>query len=55
LIWKRFNLKKLNNVEVNKECAYQVKVSNRLAALKSLDDDDDDVDISMVWKLLDKI
>jgi hypothetical protein len=48
-----FNLKKLNDVEMKEE--YQVKMSNRLAALEDLDygggggggsDDDDDVDIN---------
>jgi hypothetical protein len=40
---KRINLKKLNKAE-NKE-QYQVKISNRFAALENLDDD---VDINRV-------
>jgi hypothetical protein len=35
-----FNLRKLNVVEVKEQ--YQVKISNRFAALKNLDDDVDD-------------
>jgi hypothetical protein len=49
---ERFNLKKLHDVEVTEE--YQVKISNRFAALGNLndddDDDDDDVDINRAWK-----
>jgi hypothetical protein len=44
---ERINLKKLNDVEVKEQ--YQVKISNRFAAVENLDDDDsdsDDVDIS---------
>jgi hypothetical protein len=36
---ERFNLKKLNDMEVNE--LYQVKVSNSFAAFQNLDDDDD--------------
>jgi hypothetical protein len=46
---KRFDLKRLNDVIVKEQ--YQVKISNKFAALENLDDnddddDDDDVDIS---------
>jgi hypothetical protein len=41
----RFNLKKLSDVEVNKP--YQVKISNRFAALKNFSDG---VDIYRVWE-----
>jgi hypothetical protein len=37
---ERFNLKKLNDVEVKEQ--YQVRISNRSAALENLDYDDDD-------------
>jgi len=50
-----FNLKKLNDVEVKKQ--YQVKISNRFAALENLDDDDDDdddVDINRIWESIIK-
>jgi hypothetical protein len=33
---ERFNLKKLNNVEINEQ--YQVKISSRLEALENMDD-----------------
>jgi len=36
---KRFNLRKLNELEVRKE--YQIENRNRLAALENLSDDDD--------------
>jgi len=39
---ERFNLKKLNDVEVKEQ--YQVKISNRFSALENVDDDDDDDD-----------
>jgi hypothetical protein len=42
---QRFDLKKLNDTEVMEE--YQVKISNRFASLKSLDDN---VDINRNWK-----
>jgi len=48
---ERINLKKLNDVEVKEQ--YQVKISNRFAAVENLDDDDsdsDDVDISRTWE-----
>jgi hypothetical protein len=41
MTWERFNLRKLNDVDVKE--LYQVKISNRFAALENLDDD---VDIS---------
>jgi hypothetical protein len=43
---ERFNLKNLNDVEVKEQ--YQVKISNRFATSKNLDDgnNDDDVDIN---------
>jgi hypothetical protein len=51
---ERFNLEKLSDVEVKKQ--YQVKISNRFAALENLDDGDgggggdDDVDINRGWE-----
>jgi hypothetical protein len=36
---EKLHLKKLNDMEVQVE--YQVKISNRFAALENLDDDDD--------------
>jgi hypothetical protein len=48
---ERFNLKKLNDVEVKKQ--YQVKISNRFATLENLDHDD--VDITWSWKVLERI
>jgi hypothetical protein len=39
---KRFNLKKLNDMEVKE--VYQVKIIIRFAALENFDDDDDDDD-----------
>jgi hypothetical protein len=48
---EKFNVKKLNDVEVKQQ--YQVKISNRFAALENLDDDDDDddddMDINRAW------
>jgi len=46
---KRVNLKKLNDVEVKEQ--YQVKISNRFAALENLDDD---VDINRAWESIRK-
>jgi hypothetical protein len=43
---ERFNLKKLNYVEVKEQ--YQVKISNRCVALEDLNYDD--VDISRAWE-----
>jgi hypothetical protein len=59
---ERFNLKKLNDVEIKEQ--YQAKVSNRFTLLENLDDDDgggggdasaavdddDDVDINRAWE-----
>jgi hypothetical protein len=48
---ERFNLKKLNNVEVKNK--YQVKISNGFAALENVSGaggDDDDLDINRAWK-----
>jgi len=36
---KRFNLKKLSELEVRKQC--QIKISNRFAALENLSDSED--------------
>jgi hypothetical protein len=36
---KRFNLKKLNKLEVKKQ--YQLRISNRFAALENLNDSED--------------
>jgi uncharacterized metal-binding protein YceD (DUF177 family) len=44
---ERLNLQNLSNLEDKEQ--YQVKISNRFAALENLDDDDDDVDIRRVW------
>jgi hypothetical protein len=43
---EKFDLKKLNGVEVKEQ--YQVKIRNRFAAIENLDDDDDD--ISRAWE-----
>jgi len=46
---EKFNLKKLNDVEVKEQ--YQVKNSNMFAALKNLDNDDNDnVDTNRAWE-----
>jgi hypothetical protein len=37
---ERFNFKKLNDMEVREK--YEVKISDRFAALENLNDDDDD-------------
>jgi len=42
---KRFNLRKLNGLEVRKQ--YQIEFTNRFAALENLRDDKD---INRVWK-----
>jgi hypothetical protein len=44
---KRFNLKKLNEVEDKEQ--YRLKVSNRFAALESLDAE---VEINNAWKMI---
>jgi len=38
---KRFNLRKLNELEVRKQYGYQIKISNRFAALENLRDSED--------------
>jgi len=47
--WKfdveRFNLRKLNELEATKK--YQIKISNRFAALENLNDNDD---INRAWE-----
>jgi DNA repair ATPase RecN len=48
---ERFNLKKLNDVEVKEE--YWIEISNRYAVLDNLDDDN--VDINRTGKVLQKI
>jgi hypothetical protein len=42
---KRFNLNKLNNVEIQEQ--YQVKISNRFVALENLNDN---ADIKRTWE-----
>jgi len=42
---ERFNLKKLNEVEVRKQ--YQIEITNRFAALENLSDDED---INRAWE-----
>jgi hypothetical protein len=44
---QRFNLKKLNEVESKRQ--YQVKISNRFAALENLVDD---MDINRAWETI---
>jgi len=46
---ERFNLGKLNELEVRKE--YEIEISNRLAALEDIDDSDD---ISRAWETIKK-
>jgi hypothetical protein len=41
------NLRKKNNGEIKK---YQIKISNRFAALENFDVDDDDVNLRRVWE-----
>jgi hypothetical protein len=43
---QRFNLKKLNDVEVKQQ--YKAEISNRFAPLENLDDED--VDINRAWE-----
>ena len=45
----RFNLRKLSDLEVRKE--YQIKFSNRLAALENLNNSKD---INMAWESIKK-
>jgi hypothetical protein len=42
---ERFNLRKLNNLEVRKEC--QIEITNRFAALENASDDED---INKAWE-----
>ena len=42
---ERFNLRKLNELEVRKQC--QINISNRFAALENLSDSEN---INRVWK-----
>jgi hypothetical protein len=42
---KRFNLRKLNELEVRKR--YEIEITNRFAALENLSDDQD---INRTWK-----
>jgi hypothetical protein len=46
-IWRRFNLKELNEVEGKEE--FRVEISNRFAALENLDTE---VDINRAWKTI---
>ena len=41
---ERFNLRKLNELEVRKQC--QIEIENRLAALENLNDNED---LSRAW------
>jgi hypothetical protein len=47
---ERFNLKKLNEVEVKEQ--YRVEISNRFAALQNLDTE---VDVNNNWETIKKI
>jgi hypothetical protein len=47
---RRFNLRKLNDLEVRKQ--YQIEITNRFAALKNLSEDED---INRGWRALKKI
>ena len=42
---KRFNLRKLNELEVRKQ--YQIDITNRFAALENLNDDED---VNRTWE-----
>ena len=44
-MWKRFNLRKLSELEVRNE--YQIKISNRFASLENLNDGED---INRAWE-----
>jgi hypothetical protein len=46
---ERFDLKKLDNIEV--KVRYQVEISNRFAALESIDES---FDINNAWEVLEK-
>jgi hypothetical protein len=43
--WERFNMRKLNDLEVRKQ--YQIKITNRFAALENVSDDED---INRAWE-----
>ena len=43
--WERFNLRKLNELEVRKQ--YQIQITNRFTALENLSDDED---INRAWE-----
>ena len=47
---QRFNLCKLNDLEVRKQ--YQIDIKNRFAALESLDEDED---VNRTWETLKRI
>ena len=47
---ERFNLRKLNKLEVRKQ--YQIGITNRFAAFGNLSDNDD---INRVWRALKRI
>jgi len=42
---ERFNLRKLNELEVNKQ--YQITISNRFTALENLNDGED---VNRIWE-----
>ena len=46
---ERFNLKKLNELEVRKE--YQIEITNRFAALENISDDED---INRAWENIEE-
>jgi len=46
---EKFNLRKLSELEVRKQ--YQIKISNRFAAMENLNDSED---INRAWKNLKK-
>ena len=46
----RFNLRKLNNLEVRKQ--YQIQITNRFAALENVSEDED---INRGWESIKKI
>ena len=46
--WERFNLRKLNDLEVRKQ--YQIKITNRFAALENLRDGQEKIVIGRTFK-----
>ena len=46
----RFNLRKLNDLEVRKQ--YQIEITNRFAALENVSEDED---INRAWESIKKI